>query len=142
MMKIRIFLLFFVACLFCLNACQSSDTDPAAVMDAYTEAINNHDVEAALALVAEDALYSRPNGDFNGKEEIRGFIEGLFARDVQVSVIGERQVNGEEVIWMSSVSLLDPENPNGPRIQLTNNSRSTIRNGLIVFHTAERAQTE
>ena len=56
------------------------------------------------------AFYARPNGDFNGKEEIRGFIEGLFARDVQVTLVGERQVDGEEVRWTSSVSIKDPEN--------------------------------
>jgi hypothetical protein len=126
-----------------LTACQSaSETaamDPAAVMDAYTAAINAHDIEAALAFVADDAVYERPTGQFKGKAEIRGFIEGLIARDVKVELIGERQVTGEQVRWTSHVSLLDPENPTGPRIDLMNNSHSTVQEGKITFHTAERA---
>ena len=91
--------------LFVLAACQpvmpveptaadmgDSVMDPAEVMDAYTAAINAHDVEAALALVADDAVYERPTGQFSGHDEIRGFIEGLIARDVKVEVIGDRRV--------------------------------------------------
>lgn len=126
-----------------LVACQSttpSNTalDPDAVMDAYTAAINAHDIDAALALVADDAVYERPNGAYTGKEEIRGFIEGLFARDVQVELMGERQVEGEIVRWTSHVSLTDPENPDGPRVEFMNNSQSTVRDGKIVHHQAER----
>ena len=50
---------------------------PAAVIDAYTAAINAQDVEGALAFVADNAVYMRPIGQFNGREEVRGFIEGL-----------------------------------------------------------------
>ena len=38
--------------------------DPVAVIDAYTAALNAHDVEAALAFVADDAVYLRPAGRF------------------------------------------------------------------------------
>lgn len=118
----------------------SQSADPAAVMDAYTAAINAHDVEAALALVAEDAVYHRPVGAFQGREEVRGFIEGLFARQVQVELIGDRTVDGERVTWRSRVSLIDPENPDGPPIELLNDSESIVRDGLIVMHQAARAQ--
>ena len=88
---------------FVLGACQSASqggpTDPAAVMDAYTAAINAGDIEAAMALVADDAVYERAAGNFNGKEEIRGFVEGLIAREAQVELVGERQVDGEIVSW-------------------------------------------
>lgn len=127
-----------------LTACQSATsnqpTDPAAVMDAYTEAINAHDVEKALSYVADDAMYDRPNGAFNGKAEIRTFVEGLIARNVHVELIGERQVDGEVVTWHSRVMLDDPENPDGPQLEIRNNSTSVVRNGKIVHHMAERAQ--
>ena len=133
-----------IAVLTLLVACQSggggSDqpTDPAAVMDAYTAAINAHDVEKALSYVADDAVYDRSVGGFNGKEEVRGFIEGLFARNVQVELIGERTVDGERVTWQSRVMIDDPENP-GTRLEIINNSESIVRDGKIVKHTARRA---
>jgi ketosteroid isomerase-like protein len=125
------------------TACQASDpsqpADPAAVMAEYTTAINAHDLEKALSLVADDAVYTRPGGEFRGKEEIRGFIQDLINRDVQVELIGERQVQGERVSWTSRVSLQDPQDPNGPRVEIVNHSESIVRNGQIVTHSAQRA---
>lgn len=114
-------------------------TDPATVMDAYTAAINAHDVETALSYVADDAVYSRPTGDFKGKEEIRQFIEDIIARNVQVELFGQRQVDGERVTWQSRVRLDDPQNPGGPQLEIVNNSESIVRDGKIVSHTATRA---
>jgi ketosteroid isomerase-like protein len=126
-----------------LAACQGADAtavpDPAAVMADYTAAINAHDLEKALSLVADDAVYSRAAGDFRGKEEIRGFIQDLIDRDVRVELVGERQVSGERVTWTSRVSLRDPQNPDGPRLEIVNQSESTVRNGKIVAHSAQRA---
>ena len=125
-----------------LVACGGGETaviGPAEVMDAYTVAINNHDVEAALALVADDAVYERPAGTFTGKEEIRGFIEDLIARDVQVELVGERTVDGERVTWQSHVMIKDPANPDGPLLDIMNNSESIVRDGKIVHHQAEPA---
>jgi ketosteroid isomerase-like protein len=113
-------------------------TDPAGVMDAYTDAINAGDVELALSYVAEDAVYDRPGGQFVGKAEVRGFVEDLIARNVEVELIGERAVDGDTVTWTSHVTIDDPENP-GTRLDLTNNSLSVVQNGLIVQHTAQRA---
>jgi transcription elongation GreA/GreB family factor len=126
-----------------LVACQGVGTtiapDPAAVMADYTAAINAHDLEKALSLVADDAVYSRAAGDFRGKEEIRSFIQDLIDRDVRVELVGERQVTGERVTWTSRVSLRDPQNPDGPRLEIVNQSESTVRNGKIVAHSAQRA---
>jgi predicted SnoaL-like aldol condensation-catalyzing enzyme len=131
-----------IAVMTLLAACQSGGsqpTNPAAVMDAYTAAINAHDLEKALSYVADDAVYDRPAGAFNGKEEVRGFIEDLFARNVQVELIGERTVDGERVTWKSRVMIDDPENP-GVRLEIINNSESIVRDGKIVKHTARREQ--
>jgi len=127
-----------------LAACQSGGsssqpTDPAAVMDAYTEAINAHDVEKALSFLADDAVYDRSAGAFNGKSEVRQFVEGIIARDVQVGVIGERTVDGEHVSWQSRVMIDDPQNP-GTRLEVILNSESIVRNGKIVQHTARVAE--
>jgi hypothetical protein len=142
-MKQRIFTT--IVMMIILVACQaggensSQPAGPAAVMDAYAAAINAHDVEKALSYVADDAVYDRSAGNFNGKDEVRTFVEGIIGRNVQVSVVGERQVDGERVSWKSQVMLDDPENPNGPQLKILLNSESIVRNGKIVSHTARVA---
>jgi len=119
-------------------AVSAQPVDPAEVIDAYTAAINAHDVEGALTYVADSAVYVRPGGQFIWKEEIRGFIEGLIAQNVRVELVGERQVEGDRVSWTSRVYLDDPANPGaGPR---QNRSESVVRDGLIVFHMATPVQ--
>jgi hypothetical protein len=112
---------------------------PAAVIDAYTAAINAHDVEAALAFVADDAVYLRPGGRFVGKDEVRGFIEGLVAQRAAIELVGERQVFRNYVSWSSRVSLYDPDRPDAPPTVLQNLSESIVVDGQIVFHRASRA---
>jgi hypothetical protein len=34
--------------------------------------------EVPVALVGDDTVYGRPSGQFNGKEEIREFVEDLW----------------------------------------------------------------
>jgi ketosteroid isomerase-like protein len=119
-----------------------ASTDPLAVMEAYTAAVNAHDLEAALALVNDAAVYTRPAGEFLGKEEIRGFLLDLFARNVRVELIGERQVQGSRVTWRSRIFLADPQNPDGQPLELVNDSESVVQNGRIVFHSATRAPSD
>lgn len=131
----------FIVLILMINACQAGGpTNPAAVMDAYTAAINAHDVEAALQYVADDAVYERPTGQFQGKDEVRTFIENLIAQDVHVELLGERTVEGEKVTWMSQVTLKDPQNPDASPTVIVNNSESIVRDGKIIFHTARRAE--
>ena len=116
--------------------------DPAGVMDTYTDAINQGDADAALALVAEDAVYDRPPplGVLVGKAAIRGFVESLIARQARVELVGTRQVDGENVSWHSRVTLQDANDPKAPPIVVLNDSASVVRDGLIIQHTAKRAQ--
>jgi hypothetical protein len=120
-------------------AAASQPTDPAAVMDAYTVAINAGDVEKALSFVADDAVYNRPAGQFKGKAEIRKFVQDLITRKSRVELVGERKVQGERVTWVSRVTQMDPQNPSAPPTTIMNNSESIVRNGKIVTHTANRA---
>jgi hypothetical protein len=78
--------------------------DPGAVVDAYTAAINTGNVDAAIAFVADNAVYNRPGGQFVGKDQVRGFIEGLVERQAQIELLGSREVYGEYVRWSSHVT--------------------------------------
>ena len=113
--------------------------DPAAVIDAYTKAINAHNVEEALKFVDDNAVYMRPAGQFTGKAEVRTFIEGLVQQKVRIELVGQRQVSGERVTWTSRVFLTDPANPNAPPREVRNQSESVVRNGKIVSHRATPA---
>ncbi len=111
------------------QASKAQPSDPAEVIDAFTEAIIAHDVEGALDQVNEDAaVYGGPRVQLKGKEEIRRYIEGLVDRDVHIELLGERQVEGEQVSWQSRVSLSDLEN------EVINNAEAIVRDGKIVTY--------
>lgn len=114
--------------------------DPGAVVDAYTAALNDGDVERALSFVADDAVYDRPAplGILNGKAAIRGFVQDLVSRNARIQLLGLRVVEGESVRWHSRVTLRSAANPSEAQI-LLNDSSSIVRNGLIILHTARPA---
>jgi len=113
--------------------------DPVAVIDAYTAAINAWNVEAALAFVADDAVYLRPGGRFVGRDEVGGFIEGLVRQQAEIELLGEREAFGTYVRWRSRVTLHDPERPDAPPTLVQNQSESIVAEGRILFHHAVRA---
>jgi hypothetical protein len=105
-------------------------------MDAYTAAINAHDVDVAMLFVSPEATYNRPLGIFGGLPEIRGFIQDLIDRGVSIELIGERSVEGERVRWSSVVRFSDPA-PGAPA-EVRNESESLVRDGKILEHRATR----
>lgn len=115
--------------------------DPAAVVDAYTAAINAGNTEGALTFVAEDAVYDRPPplGILTGKAAIRGFVQDLITRKARIQLLGLRTVEGETVKWKSRVEVDSPTDPSQRQLAL-NESSSIVRDGLIVQHTARPLQ--
>jgi hypothetical protein len=72
-----------------------SSSDPAAILQAFDEALTAHDQEAALALLADEAVvrYQPPPPPpapavYRGKGEIRGLVRGLIAQGVAVQAEG------------------------------------------------------
>lgn len=66
-------------------ALYAQETDPAAVVTAAYEAWNSGDVDAYLALVADDAVVDIPGfGTYTGLEEIRAWMEGLIPLNPQM----------------------------------------------------------
>lgn len=67
------------ALLLSLSACgggaSSSDSEPVAVMEALETAWNTKDIDAVMALFAEDAWETNGLGTFTGKDQIRGVYE-------------------------------------------------------------------
>src|SRR3954447_24258916 len=77
-------------------------TDPVAVVDAYRVAIG-HDVEAALALVADDATFTTvppppgTPGRWTGKEQIRQLLEFTITQNAVHERVASAQVDGDKV---------------------------------------------
>ena len=81
----------------------AQDTDPLSIVNAWFEALNAGDIDAALSYLADDAVVTMvppatpgDDGIFTGKEEIRGWYEGLVAAE-GVASLSDCQVEGETV---------------------------------------------
>jgi limonene-1,2-epoxide hydrolase len=63
----------------------AQQADPAAVVAAYYEAALANDIDATLALMADDAVVDMPGfGTYTGLEEIRAWMEGLIALNFEM----------------------------------------------------------
>jgi len=77
-------------------------TDPVAVVDAYRVA-TGHDVEAALALVADDATFTTvppppgTPGKWTGKEQIRQLLEFTVVMNAVHERVGSATLDGDKV---------------------------------------------
>ncbi len=74
-MKTRLTLLLILMLVAITSGCGTPKTDHTAVRDAYEEAIEAGDLDAALALFTDDAVILTPRKDFRGKEGIREYVE-------------------------------------------------------------------
>jgi uncharacterized protein (TIGR02246 family) len=63
------------------------------VLNRYAQAVNDHDVEAFVAMFTPDGIWARPGMMMHGRAEIRAFISNIFSPDRPV-----RHVNGSAVI--------------------------------------------
>ena len=81
-------------------------TDPVAVARAFGEAENAHDVERTVALFADDAVVETPFGNFTGMDQIRKFIQGLVAGNIQ-TVGRDYRASGDQVSFISAATTDD-----------------------------------
>jgi len=85
-------------------------SDPVAVVTARTDAINAGDVEAAIALFAEDAIYNLipppPGvpGTLTGREAIRARLAELVAQKAEYSLVETPQVAEDTVTALTRYS--------------------------------------
>lgn len=111
-------------------ALYAQDTDPAAVAKALANAVNAGDVEAALALFADDAVVDTgsPASPYTGKEEIRAWLEGMVATNFQIE-IEILQVEGDTVTERDKFS--DDDLRNLGIAPLEGISKITVQDGKI-----------
>ncbi len=82
----------------------SAQTDPGSVARALIDAENAHNVDAAVAFFADDAVVTLPTGQFTTRDQIRGWQSELAAGNFKAT-IGTPQVSGERVTFSGSVEL-------------------------------------
>jgi ketosteroid isomerase-like protein len=84
----------------------AQESDPMAVFNALHAAVNAHDVDAALALFAPDAVVQFPNQPppnvFRGTQEIRAWLQGDADQHIQVTT-SNVQVTGDRTTWDARV---------------------------------------
>ncbi|MFQ5594963.1 MAG: nuclear transport factor 2 family protein [Anaerolineae bacterium] len=111
-------------------ALYAQDTDPAAVAKALANALNAGDVEAALALFADDAVVDTgsPASPYTGKEAIRAWLEGMVATNFQIE-IEILQVEGDIVTERDRFS--DDDLRNLGIAPLEGISKITVQDGKV-----------
>jgi hypothetical protein len=86
------------------QAVEVQPTDPPAVLQRYIDAQNAGDLEAALALWADDGVLTNTRGrTFTGKEALRRFIQGNITRNIRQEPESIDTV-GEKVTWINRES--------------------------------------
>lgn len=120
------------------TALYAQATDPESLMGALGEALMAKDVDAAMALVAYDAVITivppppGTTGVFAGKEEIRAWYEQLVAWNFRAE-ISNFQVEGDRATWTTK-AWADPFKPLGI-LPLEYSAEGVFQEGKIVSYT-------
>ena len=83
---------------------EAQGNDPAAVINAFIAAENARNVDAALALLTEDAVINEnplnnPDLIHTGKDEIRTYLQRLVDGFIEVKVLEPPQIVDGKVVW-------------------------------------------
>lgn len=109
-----------------LTGCGAKPDDVALQL---AEAVNTQDLEGALTLFADDAVVTSVSPEpFNGKAEIQGWLEGMFADnfhlEAEIAEVNENVVIERDTMTMDSMKFFGIET-------LTGTSEITIEDGKI-----------
>jgi hypothetical protein len=104
--------------------------DTLTVVIAFENALLARNVEAAVALFADDAVIITPAGnEIRGREPIRAYLAQLVAQNVDFQLVGERRVTGEREQHTALFSIDDWRRLGIAPLEVT--ADITVRGGLI-----------
>ena len=92
------------------NGVSSQGADPASVVHAYITAVNSHNVDAVLAVYADDAVHEAipaPPGAksvYIGKAQIRQFYQQTVVNHDHLAVVGTLHVVGDKVMYTKRIA--------------------------------------
>jgi ketosteroid isomerase-like protein len=105
--------------------------DPQAVFDGFHAAVNAHDVDAALAFFADDAVVQFPNqpppNTYRGQAEIRAWLKGDADQHIQVTT-EQLKMSGDTLSWIAKVVTDDVR---GSGITIEGPAEAVIQGGKI-----------
>lgn len=116
------------------------------VMDRVTQAFNDHDVDAAAACYAEDAVAVTPDaGEIRGRDAIRSYLKGQMDafpdggfEYIQKHEAGDVAIDEGLVTGTHTGSLATPSGPDleptGRQIRLRSCDIATVQGGVITAH--------
>jgi ketosteroid isomerase-like protein len=110
------------------QALAQQPVEPLTVMQAYDVALSTGDVEAALALFADDAVLNVRQGQLIGKEQIRTWLAQVVAQNSRIEVV-DRQVEGDKVTWRTLFFRKDIESSQNEPLEA--NAEAIVQDGQI-----------
>ena len=107
------------------SACASARpiTEPVSVIEAFHEALNDGDIDAAMSFVAEDARFVTDD-IYTGKAEVRGFYERVLGSNPHFQ-LSDFKLEGDTVTWIAEVTRYEGGFPATP-------TEAVVQNGKIV----------
>ena len=107
------------------SACASTQpiTEPVAVIEAFHEALNDGDMDAAMNFVADDTRFILDTL-YSGKAQVRNFYEGTMAINTPWE-LGDLKAEGIAVTWIGQSTHDDGGFAPGP-------FEAVVQNGKIV----------
>jgi ketosteroid isomerase-like protein len=122
------------------GAAYAQVTDPVSVFNAFNAAVNAHDVEAALAFFADDAVVQFPNQPppnvYRGKPEIHDWLQADAAQHIQVRTENVQGI-GDTVTCIGKIDI-DALRPLG--ITLEGPAEAVVQGGKITSFTFTLSQ--
>jgi hypothetical protein len=111
---------------------QQPPTDPVGVLVAFELARNRGDLDAALSYFASDAVVVQRSARFNGRDEIRTFLQAAPNRG-RATVIANRRQDGSRVTWNERIGSPNANtgDVNAEAVVLEGKIRSLVYNGIL-----------
>jgi hypothetical protein len=125
-----------------VRAAQDQARDPIAVLQAMDAAMNAHDVDAAVALFADDGVYldtfpaPKTTGRYVGKAPIRAYFQTIFAF-INNAQSSNFRVAGDYLTAANQQSFNDPNLPPGFPQPIESHIYVVIQNGKIQSFTID-----
>jgi steroid delta-isomerase-like uncharacterized protein len=116
------------------------------VSDRFTDAINAHDAHAIGALFAADGVFTEPEGEFRGRDEVISYWKRLFGafpdltgQDTFKAEAGDTAINEWSVSGTNTGPMETPDGTipaTGKRVTIVGSDAIAVRDGLIYAHRA------
>ncbi len=100
---------------------------PEQVNDCLIEAINNADVEAALAMYEKDAAFVTEEGTVTGTAAVRQVMEAFIALKPKISMVAKEAVQTGDIAVTGGTWSLTGTGPDGEVLEMSGKSVEVVR---------------